>query len=162
MNEIKCPRDLNQFLLGEPIFENTFSEEECEQRKFYGDCYHCFATAIGKRDYQIEKINMSELDDTIENDLSDARCIDRWNIGDKEAEAWIVKGKLQIRHGGVIHNIDLAGIPSVTPKEPKIGHWIRYKENCCYNKCSICEYAYCRESNYCPNCGAKMKKWEVR
>lgn len=39
-----------QFLLGEPIFENTFPKEECEQRKFYGDCYHCFATAIAKRD----------------------------------------------------------------------------------------------------------------
>lgn len=33
MNEIKCPHDLNQFVLGEPIFEDTFPEEECEQRK---------------------------------------------------------------------------------------------------------------------------------
>lgn len=54
MNEIKCPHDLNQFLLGEPIFENTFSEEECEHRKFYGDCYHCFSTAIAKRDQQLK------------------------------------------------------------------------------------------------------------
>ena len=58
MNEIKCPHDLNQFLLGEPIFENPFPEEECEQRKFYGDCYHCFSTAIASRDRQLE-------DDTI-------------------------------------------------------------------------------------------------
>ena len=54
MTEIKCPHDLNQFLLGEPIFENPFSEEECEQRKFYGDCYHCFATAIASRDHQLK------------------------------------------------------------------------------------------------------------
>lgn len=54
MNEIKCPHDLNQFLLGEPIFENPFPEEECEMRKFYGDCYHCFATAIASRDQQIK------------------------------------------------------------------------------------------------------------
>lgn len=54
MNEIKCPKDLNQFILREPIFENTFLEEECEQRKFYGDCYHCFATAIASRDHQIK------------------------------------------------------------------------------------------------------------
>lgn len=54
MTEIKCPNDLNQFLLGWPSFENTFPEEECEQRKFYGDCYHCFATAIAKRDYHLE------------------------------------------------------------------------------------------------------------
>lgn len=55
MTEIKCPHDLNQFLIDEPIFENPFPEEECEQRKFYGDCYHCFATAIASRDQQIKK-----------------------------------------------------------------------------------------------------------
>lgn len=54
MNEIKCPHDLNQFLLGDPIFENPFPEEECEKRKFYGDCYHCFSTAIASRDRQLE------------------------------------------------------------------------------------------------------------
>ena len=54
MKDIKCPYDLNQFLLGEPMFENTFPEEECEQRKFYGDCFHCFATAIASRDYQLK------------------------------------------------------------------------------------------------------------
>ena len=70
MKDIKCPYDLNQFLLGEPIFENTFPKEECEQRKFYGDCYHCFATAIAKRDRGlkdklkdniIEKINSKKI-----------------------------------------------------------------------------------------------------
>ena len=55
MIEIKCPHDLNQFIIDEPIFENPFPEEECEQRKFYGDCYHCFATAIASRDQQIKK-----------------------------------------------------------------------------------------------------------
>lgn len=54
MKEIKCPYDLNQFILGEPIFENTFSKEECENAKFYGDCYHCFASAIVKRDRQLK------------------------------------------------------------------------------------------------------------
>ncbi len=54
MKEIKCPHDLNQFLLGEPIFENTFPEEECEMHKYYGDCFHCFATAIASRDKQLK------------------------------------------------------------------------------------------------------------
>lgn len=54
--EIKCPYDLNRFILGEPIFENTFPEEECEQRKFYGDCHHCFSTAIACRDRQLKNI----------------------------------------------------------------------------------------------------------
>ena len=54
MKEIKCPYDLNQFILGEPIFENIFSKEECENAKFYGDCYHCFGSAIAKRDRQLK------------------------------------------------------------------------------------------------------------
>lgn len=54
---IKCPEDLNEFLLGEPFFKNTFSGEECEKSKFYGDCFHCFATAIKKRDYKIKSSN---------------------------------------------------------------------------------------------------------
>lgn len=62
MNEIKCPHDLNQFLLGEPAFENPFSEEECKQRKFYGDCYYCFSTAIASRDHQLKA---SVIDNTI-------------------------------------------------------------------------------------------------
>ena len=37
------------------------------------------------------------------------------------------------------------------------GRWIRHKENCLYNKCSICCYEHCRENNYCPNCGADMR-----
>lgn len=69
MKEIKCPYDLNQFILGEPIFENPFPEEECEQRKFYGDCYHCFSTAIASRDHQL-KISVKE-----ENILNKIRLI---------------------------------------------------------------------------------------
>ena len=54
MIEIKCPHDLNKFHLGEPAFENPFPEEECKQRRFYGDCFHCFATAIASRDHQLK------------------------------------------------------------------------------------------------------------
>ena len=54
MKEVKCPHDLNQFLLGKPIFEDTFPQEECQMRKFYGDCYHCFSTAIAGRDHQLK------------------------------------------------------------------------------------------------------------
>ena len=53
--KISCPKDLNQYLICEPIFENTFSPDECESRKFYGDCYHCFASSIAKRDRQIRQ-----------------------------------------------------------------------------------------------------------
>lgn len=62
MTEIKCPNDLNQFILGEPAFENQFPEEECEQKKFYGDCYHCFSTAIASRDHQLKICKIDVLD----------------------------------------------------------------------------------------------------
>lgn len=59
--DVKCPYDLNQFLLGEPIFENTFPKEECEQRKFYRDCFHCFSTAIASRDYQLNNDTIKKI-----------------------------------------------------------------------------------------------------
>lgn len=49
MSEIKCPVDLNQFILEHP-FENTFKDYDCEVAQAYGDCFHCFASAIAKRD----------------------------------------------------------------------------------------------------------------
>ena len=96
--EIKCPYNLNQFLLGEPIFENTFPKEECEQRKFYGDCYHCFSTAIAKRDNQLKnKDNMldkirAELIQSIQNGTLKIesgneelfRIIDKYRVENKE------------------------------------------------------------------------------
>lgn len=62
MKEIKCPCDLNQFILGEPIFKNTFPEEECKMRKLYGDCFHCFTTAIAIRDHQLRDDALEILD----------------------------------------------------------------------------------------------------
>ena len=96
--EIKCPYNLNQFLLGEPIFENTFPKEECEQRKFYGDCYHCFSTAIAKRDNQLKnEDNMldkirTELIQSIQNGMLKIesgneelfRIIDKYRVENKE------------------------------------------------------------------------------
>ena len=46
--------------------------------------------------------------------------------------------------------------------EVRHGVWIRHKENCLYNKCSVCSYEHCREDNYCPNCGADMRRIEKR
>lgn len=38
---IRCPQDIG--------FENIFPQEECEMRKFYGDCFHCWESSIAKR-----------------------------------------------------------------------------------------------------------------
>lgn len=59
---IKCPTDLNRYILEFP-FENTFPSGECETRRFYGDCYHCFGSAIAKRDRQIKEHCKQILDD---------------------------------------------------------------------------------------------------
>lgn len=84
MKEIKCPYDLNQFILGEPIFDNTFPKEECEMRKFYGDCYHCFSTSIVSRDHQlkdevINKINtiVLEWQANTETDNISYKCMNK-------------------------------------------------------------------------------------
>lgn len=52
----------------------------------------------------------------------------------------------------------------VNPQEPKTGHWIKddsediapiWKK---IRVCSNCAYLQFNETNYCPNCGAKMVK----
>ena len=51
-------------------------------------------------------------------------------------------------------------MPSVTPQEPKTGHWIDI--NGIYAKCSNCneEIYITGDFNYCPNCGADMREVE--
>ena len=50
--------------------------------------------------------------------------------------------------------IDLLKVlPSVTPQEPKTGHWIDVFGGCECSECGDLEPGY---SDYCPNCGAKM------
>lgn len=69
---MNCPKDLNSFLLGEPLFENTFPDNECEEKKFYGDCFHCFATSIRKRDKQlINEVLINEVLDEIKTEIED-------------------------------------------------------------------------------------------
>ena len=65
--EIKCPRELNQFLVNKPVFKNTFKEEDCEMRKAYGDCYHCFGSAIAKRDRLLKIECLKKLMEKVED-----------------------------------------------------------------------------------------------
>lgn len=53
--QIKCPKDLNKFLINPPYFENTFTGDDCIRAMFYGDCHHCFATSMAKRDKKLKK-----------------------------------------------------------------------------------------------------------
>ena len=52
----------------------------------------------------------------------------------------------------------IKGIPSVNPQEPKTGHWIDHQDGrWIYAKCSECGTVHDTQTNYCPNCGAKME-----
>ena len=52
---IRCPEHINQFTFSQIQYENTFCGKDCEIAKAYGDCFHCFASSISKRDKEIEK-----------------------------------------------------------------------------------------------------------
>jgi hypothetical protein len=75
--DIKCPRDLNRYIINHP-FEDTFPHEDCEKNKAYGDCYHCFASAIAYRDRQV-KAGIEE--DTRKRTLEDFETwlFENWN-----------------------------------------------------------------------------------
>ena len=76
---MNCPKDLNSFLLDEPLFTNTFPDNECEQRKFYGGCFHCFATSIRRRDKQLINSVLDEIRAEIEP-LPTSRCTETCRI----------------------------------------------------------------------------------
>ena len=47
--------------------------------------------------------------------------VDEWEIEGKKAEVWIVKGKLQIRAFGVIHNVELKALEENRKLKEAIG-----------------------------------------
>ena len=52
---------------------------------------------------------------------------------------------------------DIRALPSVTPQEPKTGHWISRPHIYGVAFCSECGFELkINNTNYCPNCGAKM------
>lgn len=149
MSEIKCPYDLNQFILGEPIFENPFPEEECEKRKYYGDCYHCFSTAIAARDHQLKASVTPQL---CENAVSRQAVLEV--IRKCHCEEWV---KADI-------GAPIEALPPVTP-QPKMGRWNFTKHyGRDYYVCSFCGMERMDDHssgwNYCPFCGAKMREVE--
>lgn len=90
------------------------------------------------------------------NDLA-VDCVDRQDV-ERYIEGFIneytPKEKLEFI------NLELDGlkhIPSVTPQEPKTGHWILRPHIYGVAFCSECGFELkINNTNYCPNCGAKM------
>ena len=68
---------------------------------------HCEWVACDKcNHYEPDGLNQQPCDDVI------SQKIDEFELNGKTAEIWIVKGKLQIRCLGVIHNISLSSVTS--------------------------------------------------
>ena len=50
------------------------------------------------------------------------------------------------------------GAIELLEQESKTGHWINHQDGrWIYAKCSECETVHDTQTNYCPNCGAKMQ-----
>ena len=106
---------------------------------------------------EVEEIMKALEQEPCESD--EVKKIDEWKIQEKTAELWIVKGNLQIRYLGTIHNTPL---PSVTPQQ-KMGYWLHLTltpddlTGHVHGECSVCGKVRIVD-NYCPNCGTKMFK----
>lgn len=73
-----------------------------------------------------------------------------------EREALLHEMKMDIRPPFAV----VRDFPAADVAEVKHGKWIRMdSDNEAISKCSVCQFpvsTFWNESNYCPNCGAKM------
>lgn len=80
----------------------------------------------------------------------------------EQINCWIGNG--EYRYTNATHYLTerVKHISSIKPQEPKIGHWIEHPheagENWEYSRyeCSECSAWEDDDSDFCPNCGAKM------
>lgn len=52
----------------------------------------------------------------------------------------------------------LKSIPTIDAEPVRHGKWFEYPIADGMNQCSVCGFLRFGESNYCPNCGARMDK----
>ena len=103
-----------------------------------------------KNDLGVDCIDRAEL----------LKAIDTWDKFGCDADTKLVP--YQDHYIPYIHYDDvikcIKGMPSVTPQEPRKGHWLRRPHVYGVTYCSICDFELkIDNTNYCPNCGAKMK-----
>ena len=112
----------------------------------YKDCH----SGCKYREALDAAVKALEQEPTTKNDLG-VDCISR-----AEAKA-AIRDKFKDLPSRVEINTILNALPSVTPQEPKTGHWNdipKYKDMAW--QCSECKHFTTMKHNYCPMCGAKM------
>ena len=133
--------DVYVWLNHDPV---NFSRESCESN------YSEVASELDKNSKKLEN-------PTAKNDLG-VDCISRDEVCRYVAE--FVNHEFSTREEEELIDNIITGIermPSVTPQEPKTGHWNdipKYKDIAW--QCSECNHFTTMKHNYCPNCGAKM------
>ncbi len=81
------------------------------------------------------------------------RLIDAISLLDNHTKTIRVRGKLI----GYVTFEDISDAPTVDAEPVRHGQWLKLKDiNGFFVRCSVCLEAYGEETNYCPNCGAKM------
>ena len=89
------------------------------------------------------------------------RGLTKWYVKRDNTEVGEPNTAVGLLYDDVMFGIDR--LPSVTPQEPKTGHWIntanpRMSDNIV---CSECGFNSIADYKFCPNCGADMKEVEV-
>lgn len=122
-------------------------------------CQNNIGNHCSDEDFQMANNIMALLEQEPCRDV-EIKKIDEWEIQGKNAELWIVKGNLQVRYLGTIHNISL---PLVTP-QPKTGHWIRVTDKAGHLvwECDNCGWQQRFNTNFCPDCGCRMVEPQER
>ena len=152
---------------------SDYHSELCEECRFYPNCDHM--TQDDMTELTIKDLEKLEQEPTTKNDLG-VDCISRQAVIEfvcKNTEE-ILKDtmplEVKLSDDYLYENIakimrNPKVLPSVTPQEPRKGHWIMTGdyftgayESIDYVKCSCCGEESLEEGNYCPNCGADMRE----
>ena len=104
-----------------------------------------------------EAIKALEQEPTTKNNLG-VDCISRQEVIDLLMQKW---GENFSGDDAIQESIDAIRVmPSVTPQEPKTGHWKPYLKEGLRYQCSACDSRFDTPWEYCPHCGAKMAESE--
>jgi hypothetical protein len=115
---------------------------------------HCIENECAAyKDGKCLKYN-SDQEPTTKNNLG-VDCISRQALLNTTVKKNSIWNKITDSEGNNLETI-ISNLPSVTP-QPRKGHWLHRPHVYGVAYCSICDFELkIDNTNYCPNCGAKM------